>query len=296
MVNFMRIQRIYIATYKHDLRLTRICVASIRYWHPDIDIYLVKDEGAGQFATSELQRLWKVHILEIGPGSFGWGFSKLEPLFLTESHKFLVLDADTVFTGPVLDALDKIDAEFIVDDETQPAEDVKRLYFDVGALCRIDPTFKPCGKNFNSGQWVGTSGIINREDFASVVEWSNPPRLKHPQIFMPGDQGVLNYVLERCANAGRCRLARTKLMLWAPRDISQLDLDALRRQSPYHQIIHWAGCKLYSKERMPRSDILDFFERQYYSRIPGGLLLRKWRNICDFVAYHTRRLRRRLKV
>lgn len=292
----MRIQRIYIATYKHDLRLTRICVASIRYWYPDIEICLIKDPGAGPFDTRELQRLWGVQELETGKNSFGWGFSKLEPLFLTDAHKFLVLDADTAFAGPVLDALDRIPEEFIVDDETQPPDDVRRRYFDVDALRTFDPTFEPCGKNFNSGQWVGTAGIVSRNDFADVVDWSHPPRLKHPDVFFPGDQGILNYVLEKLANSGRCSLARTNLMLWAPRDLDRFDLNAMQRQSPYHQIIHWAGCKLYGKKPMPRADILGFFEGQYYSRMTGGLLLRKWRAAGNYAAYQARRVRRRLKV
>ena len=90
---------------------------------------------------------------------FGWGYSKLEPLFLPQRSKFLVLDADTVLLGPVLDRLEEIDADFIVDDGKPSPELVKQLYFDVNKLKKLDPSFTPCGYNFNSGQWVGTSGL-----------------------------------------------------------------------------------------------------------------------------------------
>lgn len=290
----MSIDIVYISTYRNDLPLTRICVASIRYWYADIPIQLIKDTGAGEFSTQEIEERWNVSVVNTGQRRFGWGFAKLEPLFFVRREKFLMVDSDTVFTGRVLDMLGAYDAEFVVDDETQSAEEVKRLYYDLQSLKGIDPTFQPCGKNFNSGQWVGTSGLVRREDFSHVVEWDNPPRLKYPKMFMPGDQGVLNYVLEKLANTGRIQLARCPLMWWAPRDIAKLDIQAMAQGSPYSQIIHWAGCKLYAKEPMPRTDILQFFERYYYSRVPRGQLLRSLRSWLHYANHHRTRLLRRL--
>lgn len=291
----MPIDTIYISTYRNDLPLTRICVASIRYWYPDIPIKLIKDQGAGAFSTSEIEELYNVSLVNTGNRSFGWGFAKLEPLFFDNSEKFLIVDSDTVFTGRVLDMLDQYSAQFIVDDETQPAEEVNRLYFDISAMAGIDPSFVPCGKNFNSGQWVGTAGLIGREDFASVVEWSTPPKLKYPKVFMPGDQGVLNYVLEKFANAGRIELARAPLMWWAPRDLSQLNLAEMAQHSPYSRIIHWAGCKLYGKAPMPRADVLEFFEQDYYSRVRHGNTVRRIRSWLHRAEHYQQRIRRRFK-
>ncbi len=291
----MTIDAVYISTYRQDLPLTRICVASIRYWHPDVPIRLIKDTGAGQFDTSEIEKLWNVSLVDTAQRSFGWGFAKLEPLFFDTAEKFLIVDSDTVFTGPVLDMLNRIEAPFIVDDETQPAEEVKRLYYDLVELNKLDPAFQPCGKNFNSGQWVGTSGLVSRDDFAAVVEWSTPPKLKYPQMFMPGDQGVLNYVLEKLANSGSFELARAPLMWWAPRDIASLDLPAMARSSPYSRIIHWAGCKLYAKDPMPRTDILEFFEQHYYARVRGGSFWKRCRSWLHYAEHLQKRVVRRLK-
>lgn len=288
----MSIDTIYISTYRKDLPLTRICVASIRYWYSDIPIRLIKDTAAGKFDTREIENRWNVNVVDTGKRRFGWGFAKLEPLFLQQREKFLIVDSDTVFTGRVLDMLNTFDAAFIVDDETQPEYEVKRLYYDLQSLKSIDPTFQPCGKNFNSGQWVGTSGLVTREDFSKVVEWTNPPQLKYPKMFMPGDQGVLNYVLEKLANAGRFELARAPLMWWAPRDVDQLDLQAMSKNSTYNRIIHWAGCKLYSKSPMPRADVLDFFEQFYYSKIPNGTFLRRLRNWLNFLEHLQNRAKR----
>ena len=43
----MKIDRVYLTTYARDVRQTRICIASIRYFHPDTDIYLIIDEKLG---------------------------------------------------------------------------------------------------------------------------------------------------------------------------------------------------------------------------------------------------------
>ncbi len=285
------ISTIYIATHKFDLRWTRICVASIRHWYPDIPIVLIKDYYSGSVDTRELDKYYGTTTFATERKLFGWGFSKLEPLFLKERHKFLVLDSDTVFTGPVLDQLNSRNEEFLVDDELPTPEDGYRLYFKLDQVHQFDPDFSPCGRNFNSGQWVGTSGVIDRTDFGAVVSWDSvPPRLLRPESFMPGDQGVLNYVIEKLANQSRLSLARVPLMWWAPRDIDELRMDQLATNSPYNRIIHWAGCKMY-KDELPRKDILQFFEEEYYERCLKSAAFRFVRHTLDRTSqklYHLR--------
>ncbi len=277
------ISKIVISTCRNDLRLTRICVASVRYWYPEIPIYLICDYGQGLFNTSEIEEKWNVKIFKTAKKDFGWGFAKLEPLFQPERKRFLIVDSDTVFTGPVLDELNKSSADFIVDDETQAADDIKRLYFDKDRLKEIDPSFHPSGKNFNTGQWVGMSGRLTRHHFDNVLAWGKPPILKYPECFMQADQGILNYVLEKLAHQGEISLDRVNLMLWAPRDLEHIELDRLISASPYRQVIHWAGVKKPYLKRMIRADILDFFERFYYSRHHYPTLSRNVVNISEFI-------------
>ena len=52
----MKVSRVYVSGYAKDLHLVRICIASIRYWYPDITIYLLKDTSQGDFDTEELER------------------------------------------------------------------------------------------------------------------------------------------------------------------------------------------------------------------------------------------------
>lgn len=287
------IDTVYIACYRYDQHMVRACAASIRKWHPDVDICLLRDLGKGDFSTSEIQETLSVRVLQLERTIFGWGYSKLEPLFLPERSKFLVLDADTVLLGPVLDKLNAIDADFIVDDETPTLADAKRLYFDLPALQRVDPNFTTCGRNFNSGQWVGTSGLIDRSDFENVLEWSEPPRQTHPEAFMGGEQGVLNYVVEKCANFGRISLARTELMLWSGADLAKLDLDQIKSGQGYSKILHWAGFK-YGQPDFARQDIHAYFERQYYARLSWGSFKRRWRYVRLMLGLHAKRARHEL--
>ncbi|MEP7067386.1 MAG: hypothetical protein ABI889_15230, partial [Gemmatimonadota bacterium] len=191
-----RIDRVYIAANRSDLRLTRICVASVRRWYPDIPVFLLKDETNGPFDSREIESTWNVRVWPTRERSFGWGFIKLEPLFDAEHCRYLMLDSDIVFLGRVIDALEQFDTDFVVQEEVQAVDEIPKLYFDANRIRTSlnsqlpDPTF-----TFNTGQYVGTSGLISREDFSALVTWSEPRRVKHPEMFNPSDQGVLNYVI-----------------------------------------------------------------------------------------------------
>jgi len=279
----MRIEKIYIATHKDDLRLTRICVASIRYWYPTIPIYLIKDYFNGKFFTDEIERVWNVGIFETENRLFGWGMSKLEPVFSENGSRFLILDSDIVFTGRVLDWLEEYTEDFVVHFETQPAQRLKEIYFDLDKLREFDPQFCFPDRTFNTGQYVATGGLLKREDFDAVNWTSSPPSLKYPQIFKNGDQGVLNYVLLKKVASRQVSVVGVPFMKWPMEDISDIDLAQLAGDSPYRYVIHWAGLRLPKIGDMIRSDILLFFEDYYYSRIPLGKTRNRYRVAADFL-------------
>jgi hypothetical protein len=266
-----RIDRVYIAAHRRDLRLTRICVASVRQWYPDIPIFLLKDEVNGAFCTKEIEKLWNVEPWPTAARSFGWGFIKLEPLFDAEKVRYLILDSDIVFLGRVIDALERFDADFVVQEELQPASDVPNLYFDPKKVrATIDPAFTGPAFTFNSGQYVATSGLISRADFGKLVAWSEPRRVTHPEMFNPGDQGVLNYVVLEKVDAGAISVARTPFMKWGKAEMAEFDVARLDADSPYPYVIHWAGLKHLRHRKMLRADILRHFERGYYARLANG--------------------------
>ena len=99
-----RVDRIYVAASSLDARYTRICVASIRYFCHEIPVQLLVGGPLQQGLAEELRHYWNVEIAKLPvTGDYGWGFVKLEALFGTPGERFLVLDSDTVITGPVLD-------------------------------------------------------------------------------------------------------------------------------------------------------------------------------------------------
>src|SRR6476469_2574879 len=99
------IEGIYVCGYKYDVQFTRACVASIRTWYPNIPITLIKDRFYGDYSTRSIESWWNCDVLDVSGRLFGWGFGKLEPLFRSADERFLLLDSDILFVGPVLDRL-----------------------------------------------------------------------------------------------------------------------------------------------------------------------------------------------
>jgi len=261
---------IYIAASAYDGRYTRICVASIRYFYPDIPIRLVVGGPLERGLAEELRRHWRVETADLPRGDYGWGFVKLEVLFGPPGEKFLVLDSDTVLTGPVLDAWSESRAAFLVDDETQSEADTKRLYYDWEKVRTADPAARPPRFVFNTGQWFGTAGVLQRDDFTPWVEWTMPRKLRHPEHFMPGDQGILNYVLNRKAETESLCIERRKIMRWPGHSMDGLSAETVSKRAAAPLVVHWAGMKRMRQRDMVGSDLLAFFERVYYQQLTAG--------------------------
>jgi hypothetical protein len=269
------ISRVYIAASSRDSRFARICAASVRAFYPEIPIFLLPGGKLERGLAEELRIHWDVQLAEIPSGNYGWGFVKLEPLFGRPAAPFLMLDADTVMTGPVLDEmyalLSMADAPaFLVDEEDQSEAEMRRLYYDWDRLRTIDPEVKRPTFVFNSGQWVGTPGVISREDFDPWVEWAMPPKLRHADVFMPGDQGILNYLLNQGHAAQRFSVERLPLMRWPGHGLNGFSSEEVRTGIAPKRVIHWAGMKRLRFADMKGADLLTYFEKLYYTRIPGG--------------------------
>jgi hypothetical protein len=276
------IDRIFIATTPQDLRLCRICIASVRQFHPQVPIQLLAGAPLPPTFLREVQDHYQVGVLPLPSGHYGWGFVKLEPLFLPAGQTFLILDADTALTGPVLNDLNaRLSApdapQFIVDQETQPESDIRRLYYDWEKVASVDPSAQPPRFVFNSGQWVGQSGVLTRSDFEPWVDWTFPRKLRHPALFMPGDQGILNYLINQKQAATALRAKTHPLMHWPGHGMEGFSATAVANGSAPARVVHWAGLKRLRLSQMPGADLLAFFERRYYAPLPMGWLLRRIR-------------------
>jgi hypothetical protein len=224
--------------------------------------------------AAELQKYWNVGVVDLPVADYGSGFVKLEPLFGPAGQRFLVLDVDTVFAGKVLEHRAQSDAPFIVDQEELPDADLKRLYYDWEKVREMDPSVQPARKAFNTGQWFGVAGIIKREDFDPWVEWTLPRRLRYPDWFMTGDQGVQNYVMLQKEAHEVLSIERRALMRWPGRSMVDIEVASVANGIAPPVVVHWAGMKTMFLRNMAASDLLQFFEAFYFSRLPGGRLRR----------------------
>jgi hypothetical protein len=270
-----RLDCIYVAASRSDARFTRICIASIRRLYPSIPIRLLAGGPLQPGLAAELARHWDVAMADVPRRDWGWGFVKLEPLFGPDGEHFLVLDSDTAFTGPVLEIWAESDADFLVDDEQQSEAELARLYYDWRKVGEIDQNACPPRFVFNSGQWFGTAGVLRRRDFAPFIDWDEPrPRLRRPHLFMPGDQGVLNYVVNQKAQLEGLSVERQRIMRWPGHGMTGLSAKDVAAGRAPRAIVHWAGMKKARLGAMVGGDLLRYFERGYYGRVPGGEALR----------------------
>ncbi len=271
------ITKIFVACYRGDFYLTRICVASIRYFYPEVPIYLLKDYAAGHFDTRELEAAWQVAEWPLPRRTFGWGLSKLEPLFMPPGDRVLILDSDTVFVGKVLERLAACTADVVVSgnlirDPYSPW--VRNLYYHFDKLQSFDPDFQLPKYLFNTGNFVVDTGCMPRSAFNDVVEWppEGRPRLLRPDVFSCADQGILNYKLVRANQLNQLSIQNESFMYWgSPAIIAHIGLADMGRDAhAFSALIHWAGTRHYLPRKMCRPDILAFFESYYYERVPGG--------------------------
>jgi hypothetical protein len=291
------VERIYIAASSLDARYTRICVASIRSFYPQIPIRLLVGGRLQRGLSHELQKYWDVGIAELPTtGNYGWGFVKLEPLFGRPGETFLVLDSDTVFTGPVLDTWSGCQAPFLVDDETKSEADTKQLYYDWQKVRGVDQIASPPRFVFNTGQWFGTAGVLTRDDFAPWLEWTMPRRLRYPKIFMCGEQGVLNYMLNCKTALQLLAVERRKIMRWPALSMEGLDVRAVAAGTAPVRVVHWAGIKRARQRDMVGADLLAFFEKMYYEQLPAGHTRRVLAGCRETLSYYMHNLNFKLKL
>lgn len=270
------IDAVYVAVYRHDLRLARCCVASIRRWHPDVPIALLKDIGRGDFDTSGLERHFGVEVRPEHVGVFGWGMSKLIPLTVPTGERVVVLDADTVVYGRVLDRLAAHDADVVATFWDPDGEELRRHYLVPELLGELAPGVPVPARVFNTGAFVTRTGALSPDDLAEWVDPGPPPTTRRPDAFRAGDQGLVNFLVHRAALAGTLSTADDPFMVWGgqaePLAARAKRALAIRRSDgPRTPVVfHWAGPKPARFRAMPNGFLLRHYERAYHRQVPGG--------------------------
>lgn len=272
-----KIDRIYLTTYRLDGRLTRICIGSIRYFYPDIPIYLIVDETQGPVPEREFANAWGVRRKTGIPTHYKHVLSQLQVYSGEPDVRFFLMDADIVFAGRVLDVLEKHDEGVVVEKEFLDEDQVYKHFIHLDRMAELDPSFRAPGWWFNSGQWVGTSGQIVEADWTPWLTNEKVPGLRHPETFYQG-QGLLNYLVMKKQAEGLLTVGFERYSFWMggnPDLISAISLQRIKDREYNPILLHWAGVKRPKLEQLPRADIMLFFERYYYSRISGGAA-KKW--------------------
>jgi hypothetical protein len=275
----MKIEGVVISCYKHDVSLTRLCVASIRLWYPDLAIWLLKDRQQGDFCTREIERHWRTRVYPSNRRAQGWGFGKLEAMTDLPERRLLFIDSDIVFAGPVIDRLEAFHEDVVVDKAEWSDSEIETQFFSLDRLSELDKTFKFPGWGFNGGQIIATTGCLRREDLDPYFDW-DARVVKRPDVFKMGDQGLTNYIVQRKVQDGLLSLRREPFMVWPgkPTNVEHVRVADLTRGRGRPELIHWAGLRWGRQiTEMPRSDILLHFEDLYYSSVPRGGLIRVWR-------------------
>ncbi|MBX9782825.1 MAG: hypothetical protein K2X48_05940 [Chitinophagaceae bacterium] len=297
--------RVAIAVNKKDVWFCRICIASIRYYYPDVEILLLKDELNGKFSTKEIETKWNVQLVDFSVKKFGWSAAKI--FFYTDERFkndfFLVLDSDIVFIGKLLEKLEMLtrNADVVVSPEAEIdpyAEWVQRIYFDVKKAEQRNEKYKYPGYFFNAGQLLVRGGKFSKDDFASFFNYEQFPYWKDLAVFPLVDQSMLNYLLPVFSETGKIKVNATyKYMLWSEADeLKEIQLDAVKKGTRFPLLIHWAGAlRVPYLNKMSGSDILLFFENYYYQRICFGSVLRVTRKIRPIGEYYLRIIYKKVK-
>ncbi len=270
-----RIDRIIVSACKDDYHLLIICVSSIRFYYPDIPIYLIKDYTKGDFNTQEIQQIYNVQIYETNYRYCGWGFSKLIPLIEIENERILILDSDTVFLGKVIELLEKNVNDVIVSGYIQNDKlEVKRSYFDLAELAVFDPTFQFTGLVFNTGQLVYNTKHFHKNEFEElgVVFESGTIRSVKTGIFGFSEQGIVNFLVLKKAQLNQIKMDSLDFMIWPPSCTDIIKDQHLIDGLKYPKIMHWAGPKDSIIQLMPHSGILNFFQNMHFQKLHAGNL------------------------
>jgi hypothetical protein len=293
---------IVVITYKTLYFFTKICCASARYFYPDADIYIVKDNLAGEFSTTEMEQALNVKQLDLGTDKYGWSAAKVH---LLASDKFkgqrvFSIDCDIVLAGRLLDDLYKKteSADFVVNAEYRTditSSDFRQLYYDLDIMRKISPDFEYPGYVFNGGQAIVTTGKVTKEVLAPFFDVTTYPYYKRLDILPQADQSLLNYLLPLLEQQGKIKIQPEEIMLWSDEPRTKaLDLEKVKKGTEYPYIIHWAGVlRVPYLDAMTRPDILHFFEDYYYSKVPFGGIIKRARAVAAASDYHLRNIYRK---
>ncbi len=266
---------IVVFTNRKDYSLSKICIASVRHFYPSIEIFIVKDLLNGNFSSRYLERAFNVKPLSLGRKYFGWGAAKVHFFYYKQlpPKRFLALDADTIFVGPVLNIFENAGQDFVVNAEPCQvpfSDEVKGLYLDPAKVQKYYPGYEYPGYFFNTGQLLGKPGLLSKELLAPSFDTDHYPFYKNRDAFKLVDQAVLNAVIPLYASREKKSIGQLHYMKWSVsffNNNSQLSMEDIDKHA-FPFIIHYAGDTRSHEIRLMKGfTLLSAFRNEYYSRL-----------------------------
>ena len=297
---------VVITVNKNDLWFCRICVASIRYFYPDVTIYLLKDELNGFFSTRELEKNWNVQLIEFGIKKFGWSGAKMH--FYTDERfvdqRFLVIDCDIVLVGRLLNLgfLQEFPEDVIVNEDRHGSavtDFFTQTYFDFNKIIKEDPSYVFPGYAFNCGQMFCKGNFLTKAALAPYFDFTKAHGWKRADLFPLVDQSLFNYLFPRLSSRGKLTVGRKKYMIWGGHEdkVAEIDLRKMKLGNEYPALIHWAGTlRTPLLSQMTGAPILTFFQEYYYSKVTFGSLKSKLRTVRPFAINKLRNFKKKVKL
>lgn len=266
---------VILACYDKDYSFAKGCCASIRYFLGDVPICLIVD---GTFSVSHLEKTYGVHALyrhqvankHLRQKSFGWGLTKMVAFWESPWQNFLYVDADTVVWGNLLKYANFKDFDIIIDRPCYDYSDaeVSQWFFNVQGIKQYFPNFR-----WQNRPYVCTGVYFAKRDLFSLEEYLDLLELQanKPNLFYPGEQGLLNLMIFRAADEGRIRLGQEDIQVIVP-DFPQ---DQLKQRFPIEKtgpvcnkdevatVIHWCGTKPFLSRTKVYAEPMNFFRRKF---------------------------------
>lgn len=274
----MKIDVVYVFCCKKDFYLTRVCIASIRYWNKAIPISLIKDNSHGFFDTSEMEKSFHLDIAPILLNNLGF-YSKLYPFFNGNGERAILMDSDIVWVGNLIQHLEKFDEDLVIQgyspDRVQ--QEMEKWFFNLANLQSYYPDYSYPGYLFNCGQMILNTTKFGPQDFSNCIEWKENMRPYKENVFIGEDQGILNYVVAAKKKKGEISIRLHNFFLWGwdplARQIKAKDVNDFKGLPV---MIHWYGSKNGLLSFLPNSELLKFYEKYYYQFLKLGNIKMIW--------------------
>jgi hypothetical protein len=231
---------------RNDFFLTKLCIASIRFYYPDIEILLVKDKLNGNFNTRLLRKIFNVKLLDLGKRYYGWGAAKLHFLMSENlpGRRYLCLDSDIIFVGKVVERIQEITGQFVVNPYySNPPFDKEtfELYVDPDIAKKQFEEYEYPGYFFNSGQMVVTPGLVPQSFFDSIFQTGKYPyytdRPRCP------DQTIFNIIIPVLKKKQNLEVGELFYMILSPQFFNNAENNSFEKfkDGKHPFMVHYAG-------------------------------------------------------